>query len=367
MSDSHLSYYELLGLRREATLAEIRRAFKRCARRLHPAVNPGDPAAALRFASVSRAFEVLSSPEQRRVYDQGGSVVVAELPDQGVDFAGFDFSTEAPASGAGFKELFAEGDLGPPAPTVGEDLEHHVEVTFAEAMQGATRRLQLVRFVRCLDCDGEGLVAAGPEVCRRCEGSGQVRTSRGHLIFTRGCSACAGTGQLDRIGCRRCAGEGRLMQSEAIEVGIPAGIENGGRLRLAGNGNAGRNGGPPGDFVVIVEVAPHHFYRREGSDLFCEVPISFTEAALGAHIEVSTPTGPVTIEVPAGTQTGQRFRLRKRGVPRLDARGRGDLYIEARVRVPRLDDERSRELLRELAKREDAGELRRNLGVAKEG
>ena len=154
------------------------------------------------------------------------------------------------------------------------------------------------------------------------------------------------------------------MQSEVIEVDIPAGIEDGGRLSLPGNGNAGRHGGPSGDFVVVVEVAPHPFYRREGSDLFCEVPISFTEAALGAHIEVPTPMGSVTIEVPAGTQTGQRFRLRKRGVPSVDGRDRGDLYVEAQVRVPRFDDERSLELLRELAKREDASVLRRDLDLA---
>ena len=366
MSGSQISYYEMLGLRREATLAEIRKAFKRCARRFHPAINPGDPAAAERFATISRAFEVLSNPDERRVYDQGGSVVVASVPDQGVDFAGFDFSTTAPVSDVGFKELFAEGDARRPEPTVGEDLEHRVEVTFTEAMHGATRRLQLVRFVRCLDCGGEGLVETDPEECRRCQGSGQVRTSRGHLIFTRGCPACAATGRLDRAACRRCTGEGRVMHSEAIEVDIPAGIDDGGRLRLVGNGNAGRHGGTPGDFALIVEVAPHHFYRREGSDLYCEVPVSFVEAALGAHIEVPTPTGSVTIEVPAGTQTGQRFRLRKRGVPKLDGQSRGDLYVEARLRVPRFDDERSRELLRELAKREDAGALRRDLGVAEE-
>ena len=364
MSGSPLTYYELLGLRRDATLAQIRRAYKRCARRLHPAINPGDPAAAKRFATISHAFEVLSNPEQRQVYDLGGSVVVATLPDRGVGFAGFDFSAEAPTSGVGFKELFAESDLGRPEPTAGEDLEHHVEVTFSETLQGATRRLQLVRFARCLDCDGEGFVVAGPELCRRCEGSGQVRTSRGHLIFTRGCPTCGATGQLDRAACRRCAGEGRLMQSEVIEVDIPAGIEDGGRLSLPGNGNAGRHGGPSGDFVLVVEVAPHPFYRREGSDLLCEVPISFTEAALGAHIEVPTPMGPVTIEVPAGTQTGQRFRLRKRGVPSVDGRDRGDLYVEAQVRVPRFDDERSLELLRELAKRENASVLRRDLDLA---
>ena len=366
MLGSDLSYYEMLGLRREATLAEIRKAFKRCARRFHPAINPGDPAAAARFATISRAFEVLSDPDERRVYDQGGSVVVASLPDQGVDFAGFDFSTTVPVPSAGFKELFAEGESRRPEPTVGEDLEHHVEVTFEEAMGGATRRLQLVRFGRCLDCGGEGLVETEPKACRRCQGSGQLRTSRGHLIFTRGCPACGATGRLDRATCRRCTGEGRVMQSETIEVDVPAGIDDGGRLRLAGNGNAGRHGGRPGDFVLIVEVAPHHFYRREGNDLFCDVPITFIEAALGAHIEVPTPTGSVTIEVPAGTQTGQRFRLRKRGVPKVGDQGRGDLYVEARVKVPRFDDARSRELLRELAKREDAGALRRDLGVAKE-
>jgi DnaJ-class molecular chaperone len=171
------------------------------------------------------------------------------------------------------------------------------------------------------------------------------------MIFTRRCADCGGGGTVGRRPCGRCAGEGRVMQSEWIEVRIPPGVADGSRLRVPGAGNAGRRGGPPGDFVMVVRVTPHPFYRREGEDLHCQVPVTITEAALGAHVEVPTPDGSVTIEVPAGTQTGQRFRLRKRGLPRLGEKGRGDLYVEAQVWVPTVHDAESRRLLAEFARR----------------
>lgn len=348
-----MDFYDLLGVRRGASSAELRRAFQKQARLIHPDLNPGDPVAADRFRAVSRAFEVLSDPQRRAEYDRGERPVEARssVPDLG--FEGFDFSAEIRAGGAGFRELIdpilgrADGE---PEPSAGEDLEQATRVTFEESLRGARRHVHLVRYDPCPICAGAGDVAFGPIPCTRCRGTGQVRARRGHMIFSGRCPDCDATGSISRRPCARCAGEGRLIQSEWLDVQIPPGVGDGSRVRLPGCGNAGRRGGRPGDFVLAIQVEAHPFFRRQGEDLHCELPVTVTEAALGAHVEVPAPDGPVTIEIPAGTQTGQRFRLRKRGVPRLGEAGRGDLFVEARVVVPRIDDDRSRELLRELAR-----------------
>jgi len=348
-----MDFYDVLGIRRGASAAELRRAYQRLARRLHPALNPGDPVAAERFAFASRAFEVLSDPRRRAEYDRGERPAPEPVAVRQVGFEGFDFSAEASGS-AGFRELFA-GVLTAPAapektPLRGEDLEQVTRLTFEESLAGTTRRIHVVRRDLCPGCGGGGELAIGPVPCPRCQGTGQVKSRRGHMVFSRPCADCAGSGRLGRRPCPRCGAEGRVMQSEWLEVRIPPGVEHGGRVRVAGCGNAGRFGGASGDFVLAVEVEPHAFFRREGEDLRCSVPVTMTEAALGAHVEVPTPEGAMTIEIPAGTQAGQRFRLRKRGVPRLGGEGRGDLYVEIEVKVPRVDDDRSRELLLELAR-----------------
>lgn len=349
-----MDHYELLGIRRSASVAEIKRAYQKLARQLHPDLNPGDPVAADRFQSVSRAFEVLSDPQRRGQYDRGEAVPPPPRPPD-VGFQGFDFSAEVRVGALDYRE-FIDGVLRP-SPTSesdasrGEDLEQVAEVSFEEAFHGAVRRAHLMRLDPCSGCGGSGELPFNPRPCPACGGSGQVRASRGRMIFTRRCAECGGAGTVGRRSCSRCAGEGRLMQSEWIEVHIPPGIEDGARLRVGGAGNAGRRGGPPGDFALVVHVAPHPFYRRDGEDLHCQIPITITEAALGAHVEVPTPDGSMTIEVPAGTQTGQRFRLRKRGFPRLGEKVRGDLFVEALVWVPPVGDDESRRLLAEFARR----------------
>ncbi|HET9316997.1 MAG TPA: J domain-containing protein [Vicinamibacteria bacterium] len=349
-----MDHYELLGVRRGASTAEIKRAYQKLARQLHPDLNPGDPIAADRFQWVSRAFEVLSDPQRRSQYDRGEPAPAPPRPPD-VGFQGFDFSAEVRVGSLDFRE-FIDGVLRP-SPTAdsetrrGEDLEQVAEVSFDEAFHGAVRRAHLMRLDPCSGCAGSGELPFNPRPCPSCGGSGQVRASRGRMIFTRRCGECAGAGTVGRRSCGRCAGEGRLMQSEWIEVHIPAGVADGARLLVPGAGNAGRRGGPPGDFALVVRVAPHPFYRREGEDLHCQVPITITEAALGAHIEVPTPDSSMTIEIPAGTQTGQRFRLRKRGFPRLGEKGRGDLFVEAQVWVPPAGDDESRRLLAEFARR----------------
>ena len=229
-------------------------------------------------------------------------------------------------------------------------------------MSGTERRVHLVRHERCPSCRGAGDVAREPVPCARCGGQGQVRGSRGHMIFTRPCADCEGRGELVRRTCPGCQGEGRLFASEWLEVQIPAGVADGSQVRLPGAGNVGRRGGPAGDFVLTVQVEPHPVFRREGDDLRTTVSIGMIEAAMGGHVEVATPDGPVTIEVPAGPQTGQEFRLRTRGVPRLGEDGRGDLWVEVQVEIPTVTGDRARELLRDLARELEAQPTRRASG-----
>ena len=343
--------YEALGVGKGAKPAEIRRAWQRKSRALHPALNPGDPVAAQRYEEVARAWEVLSDPKRRAAYDRGEREPDPVFPLLEGGFEGFDFSARVRVAKVSFREIFDASPSPEPSPEArrGEDLEQATRVSFEESMSGAERRVHLVRHERCPACQGMGDVAYGPVTCPRCAGEGQVRGSRGHMIFTRPCSDCDGGGALRRRACPTCQGEGRMLASEWLVVRIPPGVRDGSHVRLPEAGNVGRRGGPPGDFVLTVQVEPHPVYRREGDDLHCVVPIGMIEAAMGGHVEVTTPDGPVTIEVPAGTQNGQRFRLRKRGVPRLGEDERGDLWIEARIVIPAVTGDRARALLRELA------------------
>ncbi|HSB61194.1 MAG TPA: J domain-containing protein [Vicinamibacteria bacterium] len=347
-----MDLYEVLGVRRGASAAEIRRAFQKRARSLHPDLNPGDPVAAERFREASRAFEVLSDSQRRAAYDRGEPTPVPVAPAAEGGFEGFDFSAQVRIERVGFREIFDAEVRGPERSDAlrGEDLEQATRLSFEESLKGTERRVHLVRFEPCGACQGAGEVAFGPVPCPRCHGAGQVKGSRGHMIFSRPCAECDGRGDLRRRPCGRCGGEGRLIASEWLDVQIPPGVGDGSQVRLPGCGNAGRRNAPAGDFVLTVQVEAHPVFRREGEDLHCVVPVSMTDAALGAHVEAPTPEGPVTIELPAGTQNGQRFRLRKRGVPRLGEKGRGDLFVEARVVVPAVTEDRARELLREFAR-----------------
>jgi molecular chaperone DnaJ len=305
---------------------------------------------------VAQAFEVLGDARRRAAYDRGEPASSESDPSQDVGFEGFDFSSDAAGTGAGFREIF-DGVLGPGAagderrPRRGEDLEQVTRISFDEAQAGTERRVQITRLGECPVCKGAGGMDFGPVPCPRCRGSGQVRASRGHLIFSRGCPACSSTGVLTQRPCSRCRGEGRLIQSEWLDVQIPAGAASGSKVRIPECGNAGRNHGRPGDLVLVVEVEEHPLFRREGDDLYSEAMVTIFEAALGAHVEVATPDGAMTIEIPAGTQAGQRFRLRKRGARKLGGKGRGDLYVEARIWVPAITDEQDRAQLSLVAER----------------
>ena len=349
-----MDLYDPLGVRRSATQPEIRRAYQKLARQLHPDLNPGAPVSAERFRAVSRAFEVLSDPQRRAQYDRGEGVPLPPAA-PALGFEGFDFSAEVRVGRIDFREIIEGLSPGEAAEdsSRGEDFEEVARISFQESFEGTKRRVNVMRFDRCPSCQGAGEVELGQRPCPACQGQGQVRASRGRMIFTRRCRECAGTGQLGRHRCALCSGEGRVMHSDWLEVTIPPGAGDGTRLRVPGGGNAGRRGGPPGDFVLRVQVEPHAFFHRAGDDLTCEVPVTMAEAALGAHVEVPTPDGAVQIHVPAGTQTGQRFRLRKRGLPLLGggAQGRGDLWVEVKVVVPAVADDESRRLLADFARR----------------
>jgi molecular chaperone DnaJ len=347
-----MDLYEALGVRPGATPAEIRRAWQRRARALHPALNPGDPATAERYRQAAFAFEVLSDERRRAAYDRGELQGTPAVPAPEGGFEGFDFSARVEVQTVGFREIFDATHRGSPdrREERGEDLEQATRVSFEESMRGTTRRIHLVRHEPCSACQGSGDTASKPMPCPRCQGKGQLRGSRGHMIFTHPCPDCGGTGSLTRRPCARCSGEGRELGSEWLEVAIPAGVGDASQVRLPGAGNAGRRGGASGDFVLTVYLDPSPVFRREGQDLHCVVTVGLVVAATGGHIEVPTPEGPMTIEIPAGTQSGQRFRLRKRGVPHPGEKGRGDLWVEARIVVPAVTDDRGRELLDELGR-----------------
>lgn len=356
-----MDFYAILGLDQSATTADIKRAYRRLARRYHPGINPGDRAAQSMFARVSEAYETLVDPERRRAYDRSGVVappVVTEVQ-PGVQFAEFDFSVAARGAQAGtFAELFAEvlhpaarPDPGRPEP--GADVHAALAVDFVGAIRGIERQVMVVRQVTCAVCGGRGQTAAHEVRCGDCQGRGTIRWARGHMVFAKTCPGCRGAGRQRVQRCAACGGQGRTLRSEAVAVRVPPGTADGARLRVPERGHAGRNGGPNGDLYVTVQVQPHALFRREGDDLACVVPIAVHEAVLGARIDVPALDGPLALHIPPGTQAGERFRLEGQGVPGRNGT-RGDLVVEVKLVLPASVDERSKELMREFGERNDA-------------
>jgi molecular chaperone DnaJ len=348
-----MDFYVILGLEQGATESEIKRAYRRLARRYHPDINPGDRTAEARFRQILEAYETLIDPERRTKYD-AGSPVGGGGQRRTTGFEGFDFSGRGADAAASFGDLFAEvftsrGEQRPAAER-GADLHHNLALSFEEAFNGTQRTATVTRRETCRACAGTGVTRLSTGACLVCQGSGSVRTVRGHMVFSRSCPGCGGSGQQRPRPCEPCGGAGQLTRAEAVQIRIPAGLADGERVRVAGKGNAGLRGGEPGDLYITVQVAPHPLYRREGDDLFMSVPIAIHEAALGARIDVPTPDGGARVRVPPGTQSGQRFRLRERGVISVRDGRRGDLVVEVKLVLPRLLDERSKELLREFGR-----------------
>jgi molecular chaperone DnaJ len=349
-----MDLYLLLGVQREATDGDIKRAYRRLARRWHPDINPGDREAAIRFRQVLEAYETLSDPDRRRRYDAGQLSPLTPGAASSFGFTGFDFSARVHAErtttfGDLFEEVFARRSDPRPAPERGADIHAQTRVSFEEAWLGTARTATVTRQHACQQCAGSGFHRIAETACSACEGSGAVRSVRGHMVFTKDCTRCAGTGILRQERCAACHGQGMSARTETLSVQVPPGVADGARLRLAGQGHAGSLGGPPGDLYIDVHVESHEVFRREGDDVHVVLPVAVHEAGLGAKIDVTTPEGVVRVRVPPGTQSGQRFRLRERGA--VTRKGtRGDLVVEVRLTLPRVLDERSRELLREFGR-----------------
>jgi molecular chaperone DnaJ len=359
-------YYEVLGVPRKASLKDIRTAFRKLARKYHPDLNPGDKAAEEKFKQIQEAYDVLSDSKKRQTYDQygfysenlppGGYPGGPSAGDSGVnfDFGGFDFGggTGTAGGGSSFRDLFSQffggrsAHAGEPEHEPGGDLEYQIEIDFWDAVRGAVKKISITRMDACETCHGTGAVGS-PQTCPTCHGTGSIQQAAGKMRFNVPCTRCGGTGKL-RTACRTCGGEGRVRRTETIDVRIPAGVANGGRVRVPGKGNSGTMGAPPGDLYLRVVVRPHPFFERRGNDLYIQVPVTVAEATLGAKIEVPTMDGRALVRIPPGTNSGKTLRLREKGVPNVRDGARGDQYVEIQVVVPQPTDERVRTLMKDL-------------------
>jgi molecular chaperone DnaJ len=366
-----VDYYQTLGVARNATAEEIRKAYRHLARKHHPDLNPGDKAAEERFKQVQEAYDVLSDPKKRQMYDQVGFYSESGAPGGGragagpnMGFGGFDFSDffargGRPGAHAGhegassFHDIFSQWfgrsqQAAQQAPQKGTDLEYGLNIDFWQAIKGTQVRLNITRQEACGACGGTGARSGNHTVCPECNGSGTVTQLAGAMRFSLTCPRCDGSGRLKNR-CPQCHGDGRIGKTESVEVRIPAGAQQGSRLRVAGKGNAGTHGAPPGDLYITLRVEPHPFFRREGDDIHITVPVRIDEAGLGAKIEVPTIDGRALLKIPQGTQNGQKFRLREKGVANSRTGRRGDQIVEIVIQAPDVRDERIRALLRQYA------------------
>jgi molecular chaperone DnaJ len=351
-------YYRILGVERKASAPEIKKAYRKLARKYHPDLNPGDKAAEAKFKEIQEAYSVLSDPKKRTQYDQFG--FVGEQPPGGGQrpyssgFEGFNFSDYGSSSFSDFFEsIFGGGAPAARAAEVeaGEDLHYAMRIGFEDAIKGLQTRIQLTRMVSCPQCQGRGHVqASGQRPCPDCGGSGRAQMQRGFMKFSTACPECQGRGVSRGEACHNCRGQGLIQKTELINVKIPAGVDSGSKVRVPGKGNVGRNGGPPGDLFISIEVAPHSLFRREGANIYLKLPITVPEATLGAKIEVPTLYGKTTIKIPPGTKSGQKFRLKEIGAPLPGRRARGDQFVEVSIVPPPFEDQRIRELMKELEK-----------------
>ncbi|HEY4365333.1 MAG TPA: DnaJ C-terminal domain-containing protein [Bryobacteraceae bacterium] len=375
-------YYETLGVERGANAEEIRKAYRKLARKYHPDLNPGDKASEDRFKTVQEAYDILNDPKKKQMYDQvgfysengmpggaGGGGAGAGAPNMG--FGGFDFSDVFTKGGGGargshrggagpaadsanFQDIFHQwfgrqgGGGEAPVPQKGADLEYGLNIDFWQAIKGTQVRLNINRQESCGVCGGSGAKSGANTICPECNGSGNVTQAAGAMRFSLSCPKCEGTGRLKNK-CGHCGGDGRISSTETVEVRIPAGAQQGSRLRVAGKGNAGTQGAPAGDLYITVRVEPHPFFRREGDDIQISVPVRIDEAGLGAKIEVPTIDGRALLKIPQGTHNAQKFRLREKGVLNTRSGKRGDQIVEVQVLAPTVQDERTKELLREYA------------------
>jgi len=337
-----IDYYEVLEIERNATNEEIRRSYKRLAFEHHPDRNPGSTESEERFKDINEAYQILSNPDKRARYDSFGHISSEGMfSDQNFE-AGFN-----DIFGNLFEEVFNAGNRA--RAQRGRDLKYSLDITFEEAFEGTVRELKIPKHTPCPDCDGSGAAPGGEVTCSDCGGQGELRYSQGFLAIKRICPACSGTGKRITKRCSHCRGEKLIRTDHNVKVKIPAGITDESRLRIRGEGEIGFYGGPEGDLYIEIYVEEHPLFKRDAEDLYCEVPISFVQAALGDEIDIPTPKGKSSIKIPPGTQTDQTFRLKGKGMPKLQGRGVGDLYIKTHIEIPVKLNKKQKLLLEEFS------------------
>ena len=359
-AENKRDYYEVLGVQKGASEEEIKKAYKKMARKYHPDLNPGDKDAEEKFKEVNEAYEVLSDSEKKARYDQFGFAGVD--PNFGAGGggygggAGFDFGDLGDIFGSFFGGGFGGGETrrNPNAPQRGESIRMNLTISFEEAAFGCEKELELDRYESCETCHGSGAApGTSPETCPDCGGSGVVQTRRqtpmGVFASTAPCSRCGGRGKIIKEPCKDCRGSGMVRRRRKIQASVPAGIDNGQTISIRGQGHAGKNGGPAGDLLVTITVRPHELFRREGTSVLCEAPITFPQAVLGAELEIPTIDGKVKYDIPEGTQSGTTFRLKGKGIPALNGRGRGDQYVTVYIETPRNLNREQKEALKKFA------------------
>ena len=365
-------YYEVLGVQRGASEQEIKSAYRKLALQFHPDRNPNNPDAEEKFKEASEAYAVLADAEKRGLYDRFGHAGIgAAGAGSGFDATVFQDFSDIFGEFFGFGDLFGAGRTGRRTRAQrGGDLREDITLEFEEAVFGAEKKIIYRRHENCEVCGGSGSAhGKAPATCHTCAGRGQVRYQQGFFSIARTCPTCQGAGATISDPCGKCRGEGRVVQQKTVEAKVPAGVENETRIRFSGLGEAGVHGGPPGDLYVVLHVKDHPVFDRQGNDLHCVVPVSFSQAALGAEIQVPTLAGEHTLKIPEGTQSGASLKIRGSGVPVLNGRGKGDLFVEVRVQTPSKLNKRQRELLQELqgtGSVENKPERRSILGKVKE-
>ncbi len=346
---SKRDYYEVLGVGRGASEQEIKSAYRRLAVQHHPDRNPGNRQAEETFKEAAEAYSVLSDPSKRARYDRFGHSGVGGTT-QGFDPEIFADFSDILGDFFGFGDFFGGGRRQRTRASRGADLRYDLQISFDEAVTGLKTKIKIPRRETCSSCQGSGAQGKdGIATCPGCRGQGQVRYQQGFFAISKSCSQCQGTGRIVKTPCSQCSGAGYIKKEKTLELRIPAGVDDGSRLRVSGEGEAGMLGGPPGDLYVVLRVAEHPFFKRKDNDVYCDMPISFSQAALGGQIEVPTLAGKEKLRVPEGTQSGTVFRLKNRGVASLNGRGKGDQYVTVRLVTPSKLSSEQKELFRQLA------------------